>query len=163
MRDDRPKRLPAAFYRSANGTEPVRDWLKALPPDDRRILGCDIAAAEFAWPIGGADLIASVCPEAALCIARHFFRCDEFADARVLSGCREDPRLASFEMQHLNPLGAVTSVRNQERMRQHSAITIGAWACERQRYTAALQECGERLAAVLLRQPATPRGSAGSG
>ena len=52
MKDDRPKRLPAAFYRSANGTEPVRDWLKALPPDDRRILGRDIAAAEFAWPIG---------------------------------------------------------------------------------------------------------------
>jgi hypothetical protein len=25
------KRIPAVFYRSANGVEPVRDWLKALP------------------------------------------------------------------------------------------------------------------------------------
>ena len=52
MRDDEPKRLPAAFYRSANGTEPLRDWLKALPADDRRILGRDIVTAEFAWPVG---------------------------------------------------------------------------------------------------------------
>ena len=52
MRDDKPKRLPAAFYRSANGAEPVREWLKALPLDDRRTLGRDVATAEFAWPIG---------------------------------------------------------------------------------------------------------------
>lgn len=51
MSDD-PKKLPAAFYRSANGTEPVRDWLKGLPSEDRRILGRDIATAEYAWPIG---------------------------------------------------------------------------------------------------------------
>lgn len=52
MGDDGPKRLPAAFYRSANGAEPVREWLKALPQDDRRILGRDVTTAEFAWPIG---------------------------------------------------------------------------------------------------------------
>ena len=46
------KKLPARFYRSASGTEPVREWLKSLPPNDRRILGHDIALAEFAWPIG---------------------------------------------------------------------------------------------------------------
>lgn len=46
------KRLPAVFFRAASGAEPVRDWLKAMPLDDRRILGRDIATAEFGWPIG---------------------------------------------------------------------------------------------------------------
>ena len=46
------KKLPAAFYRSARGTEPVREWLKGLSAADRRILGYDIATVEFGWPIG---------------------------------------------------------------------------------------------------------------
>ena len=50
---ERPgKRVPAVFYRSATGTEPVRDWLKALPEADRRVLGFDIALVEFGWPVG---------------------------------------------------------------------------------------------------------------
>ena len=27
------KKIVAAFYRTPAGTEPVRDWLKALPPE----------------------------------------------------------------------------------------------------------------------------------
>lgn len=46
------KRIPAVFYRAASGAEPVRDWLKALSPVDRRIVGFDIAAVEFGWPVG---------------------------------------------------------------------------------------------------------------
>src|SRR3990172_6373530 len=46
------KRVPAIFYRTAGGTEPVRDWLKHLPREDRRIIGTDIATVEFGWPIG---------------------------------------------------------------------------------------------------------------
>jgi phage-related protein len=46
------KRLPARFYRNSNGREPVREWLKELPPDDRRIIGEDIKDVEFAWPLG---------------------------------------------------------------------------------------------------------------
>jgi len=49
---ERLKRIPAAFYRSDRGTEPVREWLKELPASDRRIVGFDIAAVEFGWPIG---------------------------------------------------------------------------------------------------------------
>ena len=49
---DSTKRLQAVFYRSAMGAEPVRDWLKALPRDDRRVVGFDIATAEFGWPVG---------------------------------------------------------------------------------------------------------------
>jgi phage-related protein len=30
----------------------VREWLKALPAADRRILGEDIATVEFGWPVG---------------------------------------------------------------------------------------------------------------
>jgi phage-related protein len=47
-----PKRLPARFYRSDAGREPVREWLKSLDPVDRRIIGEDIKDVEFAWPIG---------------------------------------------------------------------------------------------------------------
>jgi phage-related protein len=46
------KRLPARFYRSDSGREPVREWLKALNPEDRRVIGEDIKDDEFSWPIG---------------------------------------------------------------------------------------------------------------
>lgn len=46
------KKLPAAFYRTAAGNEPVREWLKALDEADRRIVGQDIATAEYGWPVG---------------------------------------------------------------------------------------------------------------
>ena len=46
------KRLPAFFYALSSGREPVREWLKALPADDRKIVGEDIKDVEFAWPIG---------------------------------------------------------------------------------------------------------------
>jgi phage-related protein len=46
------KKLPAAFYCTASGKEPVREWLKALDEADRRIVGQDIATAEFGWPVG---------------------------------------------------------------------------------------------------------------
>ncbi len=50
----KPKRkiLPAIFYRSAAGSETVRNWLKTLSKDDRRIVGQDIATVEFGWPVG---------------------------------------------------------------------------------------------------------------
>jgi phage-related protein len=46
------KKLPAAFYCTALGNEPVREWLQSLAPADRRIIGQDIATAEFGWPVG---------------------------------------------------------------------------------------------------------------
>jgi phage-related protein len=46
------KRLPAHFYRSSSGREPVREWLKKLEIADRRIVGEDIKDVEFAWPMG---------------------------------------------------------------------------------------------------------------
>jgi len=32
-------RLQVLFYRTATGNEPVREWLKALPPAERKING----------------------------------------------------------------------------------------------------------------------------
>jgi phage-related protein len=46
------KRLPARFYRSDAGREPVREWLKSLDAADRRIIGEDMKDVEFSWPIG---------------------------------------------------------------------------------------------------------------
>jgi phage-related protein len=46
------KRLPAFFYALPSGREPVREWLKGLPAEDRKIVGEDIKDVEFAWPIG---------------------------------------------------------------------------------------------------------------
>ena len=43
-----PKRLPAAFYRASSGREPVKEWLKGLDREDRRIVGTDIAIIEYA-------------------------------------------------------------------------------------------------------------------
>ena len=44
--------IPAAFYCTETGTEPVREWLKGLDPEDRRIIGTDIRTVEFGWPVG---------------------------------------------------------------------------------------------------------------
>jgi phage-related protein len=46
------KRVPAIFFRTEAGGEPVRDWLKGLPSEDRQRIGEDIKTVEFGWPLG---------------------------------------------------------------------------------------------------------------
>ncbi|HET6178462.1 MAG TPA: type II toxin-antitoxin system RelE/ParE family toxin [Candidatus Sulfotelmatobacter sp.] len=46
------KRVPAIFFRTEAGGEPVRDWLKTPPAEDRKRVGEDIKTAEFGWPVG---------------------------------------------------------------------------------------------------------------
>ncbi len=46
------KRIQARFYESGNGKMPVREWLLNLSDEDRKVIGLDIATAEFGWPIG---------------------------------------------------------------------------------------------------------------
>jgi phage-related protein len=46
------KRVPAIFFRTVAGNEPLRDWLKGLDASDRRRIGEDIMAVEFGWPVG---------------------------------------------------------------------------------------------------------------
>jgi phage-related protein len=44
--------LSVAFFRTASGKEPVREWLKSLPREERRIIGEDIKTVQFGWPLG---------------------------------------------------------------------------------------------------------------
>ena len=46
------KRVPAIFFRTEAGGEPVREWLKGLPKKDRKLIGEDIKTVEVGWPIG---------------------------------------------------------------------------------------------------------------
>ena len=50
--NDSLKILPARFFRTGSGSEPVREWLKVLDRDDSRIIGGDIRTVEYGWPIG---------------------------------------------------------------------------------------------------------------
>lgn len=50
MKAERP--LKVVFFKTANGNEPVREWLKALSQDDCKIIGTDILTVQYAWPIG---------------------------------------------------------------------------------------------------------------
>jgi phage-related protein len=44
--------VPVRFYRSAAGREPVLEWLRGLPKDDRRAVGLDLMRVQFGWPVG---------------------------------------------------------------------------------------------------------------
>ena len=49
---DRSKKLPAFFYETSSGNQPVRNWILKLSPEDRKLAGRDIQKVEFGWPIG---------------------------------------------------------------------------------------------------------------
>jgi phage-related protein len=40
------------FYRTELGTEPLRDWLRALIPTERKAIGMDLARLQWGWPVG---------------------------------------------------------------------------------------------------------------
>ena len=46
------KKLPARFYRTTQGNEPVREWLKGLTLAERQVIGKDMQKVEFGWPLG---------------------------------------------------------------------------------------------------------------
>lgn len=45
-------RLQVIFYKTDSGNEPVREWLKSLLRNDRKIIGEDIKTVQFGWPLG---------------------------------------------------------------------------------------------------------------
>jgi phage-related protein len=49
---DRTKKLPARFYLTPAGRNPVREWLLEMSTADRRTIGKDIQKVEFGWPLG---------------------------------------------------------------------------------------------------------------
>ncbi len=52
MGDAPPKIISVLFWSQANGKEPVREWLKSLSKEQRRIIGEDIKTVEIGWPLG---------------------------------------------------------------------------------------------------------------
>ena len=44
--------LQVVFYRTNTGSEPVRDWLKGLAKEERKIIGEDIKTVQLGWPLG---------------------------------------------------------------------------------------------------------------
>ena len=45
-------KIPLVFYRTAAGTEPVREWLRAMDRDDRLEIGADLQRVQYRWPVG---------------------------------------------------------------------------------------------------------------
>ena len=52
MNPPRLTEIPVIFYRTSGGAEPVLEWLRTLPAEDRRAIGTDLATVQFGWPIG---------------------------------------------------------------------------------------------------------------
>ena len=50
--DDQEIRLRVVFFQTRRGNEPVREWLRSLRAEEKRILGADIKTAQFGWPLG---------------------------------------------------------------------------------------------------------------
>lgn len=44
--------LAVSFFKTESGREPVREWIKSLPREQRKIIGEDIKTAQFGWPLG---------------------------------------------------------------------------------------------------------------
>jgi phage-related protein len=40
------------FYQTSARNEPVRQWLKSLPAEERKTIGTDILSVQYAWPVG---------------------------------------------------------------------------------------------------------------
>jgi len=47
-----PQKIPLIFYRTAAGSEPVRDWLKGLDEAERQAIWRDLLRAQWRWPVG---------------------------------------------------------------------------------------------------------------
>jgi phage-related protein len=47
-----PQKVPLVFFRTATGSEPVREWLKGLPEAERHAIGRDLLRAQWQWPVG---------------------------------------------------------------------------------------------------------------
>jgi phage-related protein len=44
--------LEVVFFLTNTGREPVREWLRALDKEDRKVIGEDIKLVQFRWPLG---------------------------------------------------------------------------------------------------------------
>jgi len=45
-------KLDVRFFKTDCGSEPVRQWLKDLPANERKVIGEDIKTVQLGWPLG---------------------------------------------------------------------------------------------------------------
>jgi phage-related protein len=45
-------KISLVFFRTTAGNEPVREWLRDLPEEDRRAIGQDLERVQYRWPVG---------------------------------------------------------------------------------------------------------------
>ncbi len=45
-------KLKLSFFRSEQQVEPVREWLKELTKEEKRIIGTDLKTIQVSWPLG---------------------------------------------------------------------------------------------------------------
>lgn len=43
--------LKVNFFRQESGREPVRDWLKSMSAEERKLIGEDIKTVQWGWPL----------------------------------------------------------------------------------------------------------------
>jgi phage-related protein len=46
------QKIPLVFFRTSEGSEPVREWLRGLPEAERQAVGKDLLRAQWRWPVG---------------------------------------------------------------------------------------------------------------
>ncbi len=46
------QKLEVVFFRTEQGSEPVREWLQSLPKPDRQIIGQNMMTVQYGWPVG---------------------------------------------------------------------------------------------------------------
>jgi phage-related protein len=50
--NDNLQPIPIVFWKTSLGKEPVRDFLRDLPFEDKKVVGRDVSRLQFGWPIG---------------------------------------------------------------------------------------------------------------
>jgi phage-related protein len=50
MKAERP--LLVVFFKTDAGNDPVREWLKSMPKEDRHSIGEDLLTVQHGWPVG---------------------------------------------------------------------------------------------------------------
>lgn len=46
------RRYKVVFYRLGSGREPVREWLRALDKEAKKVIGEDVKTLHLGWPLG---------------------------------------------------------------------------------------------------------------
>ena len=45
-------RLRVVFFKTDQGREPVREWIRSMTHEEQQTIGSDLLAIQYAWPIG---------------------------------------------------------------------------------------------------------------